>query len=68
MRSVHPGAGGVHRGEVRLVEDEASLDNRLYFAVTLDQQIPLAIVKPRLDKSQARWPTTPFIWRAPSPT
>ena len=27
-----------------------SLDNRLYFAVTVDQQIPVAIVKPRLDE------------------
>ncbi len=41
---------GAHRGLVRLIEDDGSpLDNRLYFAVTVDQQIPLAIVKPRLD-------------------
>ena len=39
---------GVHRGEVRLVEDDGSaLDNHLYFAVTVDQQVPLAIVKSR---------------------
>src|SRR5208337_2607537 len=37
---------GVHRGEVRLVEEDGlALDNRLYFAVSVDQQIPLAIVK-----------------------
>ncbi len=42
---------GVHRGEVRLAEDDGcSLDNRLYFTVTLDQQVPVAIVKPRLDE------------------
>ena len=42
---------GVHRGEVRLVEEDGSpLDNRLYFAVTVDQQIPVAIVKPRRDE------------------
>jgi hypothetical protein len=42
---------GVHRGEVRLVEDDGSAqDNQLYFAVTVDQQIPVAIVKPRLDE------------------
>ena len=42
---------GVHRGEVRLTEEDGcSLDNRLYFAVTVDQQIPVAIVKPRLDE------------------
>ncbi len=41
---------GTHRGLVRLIEDDGSpMDNRLYFAVTVDQQIPLAIVKPRLD-------------------
>jgi len=41
---------GAHRGLVRLIEDDGSpMDNRLYFAVTVDQQIPLAIVKPRLD-------------------
>ena len=39
---------GVHRGEVRLVEkDGSALDNHLYFAVSVDQQIPLAIVKAR---------------------
>ena len=42
---------GVHRGEVRIVEDDGSpLDNHLYFAVTVDQQVPLAIVKPRRDE------------------
>ena len=42
---------GVHRGEVRLVEEDGSpLDNRLFFAVTVDQQIPVAIVKPRRDE------------------
>jgi hypothetical protein len=42
---------GVHHGEIRLAEEDGcSLDNRLYFAVTLDQQIPVAIVKPRLDE------------------
>lgn len=42
---------GVHQGEVRLVEEDGCyLDNRLYFTVTLDQQIPVAIVKPRLDE------------------
>ncbi|MGC8641827.1 MAG: vWA domain-containing protein [Isosphaeraceae bacterium] len=42
---------GVHRGEVKLVEDDGSpLDNHLYFAVTVDQQIPLAIVKARRDE------------------
>jgi hypothetical protein len=39
---------GVHRGEVRLVEDDGSaLDNRLFFAATVDQQVPVAIIKPR---------------------
>jgi len=39
---------GVHRGEVRLVEEDGSaLDNHLYFALSVDQQIPLAIVKAR---------------------
>ena len=39
---------GVHRGEVRLVEEDGSaLDNRLFFALSVDQQIPLAIVKAR---------------------
>jgi len=39
---------GVHRGEVRLAEEDGSpLDNRLYFALTLDQQIAVAIVKSR---------------------
>ncbi len=38
---------GVHRGEVRLEEDGSALDNRLHFAVSVDQHIPLAIVKAR---------------------
>ncbi len=39
---------GAHRGEVRLAEEDGSaLDNRLFFAVSLDQQAPVAIVKPR---------------------
>lgn len=42
---------GVHRGEIRLVEDDGSaVDNHLYFALTVDQRIPLAIVKPRRDE------------------
>ena len=42
---------GVHRGEVRLVEEDGSpLDNRLFFAVTVDQQIAVAIVKTRRDE------------------
>jgi hypothetical protein len=42
---------GVHRGEIRLAEDDGcALDNRLYFTVALDQQVPVAIVKPRLDE------------------
>ncbi len=37
---------GLHRGEVRLAGDDACpLDNRLYFAVNLDDRIPVAIVK-----------------------
>jgi hypothetical protein len=40
--------GGVHRGEVRLAEEDGSpLDNRLCFALSIDRQIPVAIVKPR---------------------
>ncbi len=47
----HLDQAGVHRGEVRLAEDDGcALDNRLYFTVTLDQQVPVAIVKPRLDE------------------
>ena len=46
---------GVHRGEVRLVEEDGSaLDNQLYFAVTVDQQIPVAIVKPVATRSPGR--------------
>ncbi|HKI19259.1 MAG TPA: BatA domain-containing protein, partial [Isosphaeraceae bacterium] len=41
---------GAHRGLVRLTEEDGSpMDNKLYFAVTVDQQIPVAIIKPRLD-------------------
>jgi hypothetical protein len=40
--------GGVHRGEVRLAEEDGSpLDNRLYFALAVDRQISVAIVKQR---------------------
>jgi len=39
---------GAHRGEVRLAgEDANATDNQLFFAVTLDQQIPVALVRPR---------------------
>lgn len=39
---------GVHQGVVQLVEDDGSaLDNRRWFAITADQQVPVAIVKPR---------------------
>jgi len=45
---VIPQRGGVHKGEVRLAEDDASpLDNRLFFAVAVDQQVPVAVIKPR---------------------
>lgn len=38
---------GVHRGEIRLAEEDGcSQDNRLFFAVNVDQQVPVAIVKP----------------------
>jgi len=40
--------GGVHRGEVRLAEEDGSpLDNRLFFGLAVDQQIAVAVVKPR---------------------
>jgi hypothetical protein len=40
--------GGVHRGEVRLAEEDGSpLDNTLYFALAVDQQVRVALVKPR---------------------
>lgn len=43
-----PERAGVHKGEVRLVEDDASpLDNRLSFALTVDQQVPVALIKSR---------------------
>jgi hypothetical protein len=42
---------GTHKGEVRLVEDDGlPLDNQLYFAAIVDQQIPVAILKPRRDE------------------
>jgi hypothetical protein len=42
---------GVHRGEVRLAEDDGlPLDNALFFAASVDQPIPVAIVKPRRDE------------------
>jgi len=45
---VIPERGGVHKGEVRLAEDDASpLDNRLFFAVAVDPQVPVAVIKPR---------------------
>jgi len=41
---------GAHRGLVRLIESDGSpMDNQLYFALSIDQQIPIAVVKPRLD-------------------
>jgi hypothetical protein len=40
--------GGVHRGEVRVAEEDGlALDNRLFFGLSVDQQIPVAVVKPR---------------------
>jgi von Willebrand factor type A domain/Aerotolerance regulator N-terminal len=40
--------GGIHRGEVRLAEEDGcAADNRLFFALTVNQQIPVAIVKSR---------------------
>ncbi len=40
--------GGLHRCEVRLVgEDGSKLDDRRFFAMTVDQGIPVAIVKPK---------------------
>lgn len=39
---------GVHPGEVRIVEDDASaLDNRLAFPLTIDPPIPVTILKAR---------------------
>lgn len=39
---------GVHRGEIRIVGDDASsADDRLAFALTVDSHIPVAIVKPQ---------------------
>ncbi len=48
---VVPEQPGVHRGEVRLVGDDASpIDNRLFFALTVDPNIPVAIVQPRIQE------------------
>jgi hypothetical protein len=42
---------GAHRGEVWLAEDDGSaLDNRLSFAATVDQHVPVIVVKPRRDE------------------
>ncbi len=39
---------GIHRGEVALVEDDASpLDNRQHFVLNLDPPLPLTIIKAR---------------------
>ena len=39
---------GMHRGEVQLLGNDACpRDDRLYFAITLDPQVPVAIVHPR---------------------
>ncbi len=41
-------SGGMHRGEVRLIGDDGSrYDDLRYFAMQVDQGIPVAIVKPR---------------------
>jgi hypothetical protein len=46
-----PDGAGIHRGEVRLAEGDGSpLDDRLYFALAVDQQIPVAIVRPRREE------------------
>jgi hypothetical protein len=48
---VTPTRGGVQKGEVRLAEDDASaIDNRLYFAISVDQRVPVAVIKPRRDE------------------
>jgi hypothetical protein len=40
--------GGLHRGEVQLVGDDGSkYDDRRFFALEVDQGIPVALVKPR---------------------
>ncbi len=40
--------GGLHRGEVRLVgEDGSKYDDRRFFTVEVDQDIPVAVVKAR---------------------
>ena len=43
-----PDQAGAHRGEVRLAEEDGSpLDNRLFFADVVGQQVPVALVRPR---------------------
>lgn len=40
--------GGIHGGEIRLAEEDGlSLDNRQFFALAVDQGVPVAIVKPK---------------------
>jgi hypothetical protein len=40
--------GGLHRGEVRLIgEDGSKYDDRRYFALEVDQGVPVAVVKAR---------------------
>lgn len=40
--------GGLHKGEVRLVGDDGlKLDDRRFFAMEVDQDIPVAVVRPR---------------------
>ncbi|MDR2705069.1 MAG: BatA domain-containing protein [Planctomycetaceae bacterium] len=39
--------GGLHKGEVRLAGNDGNpLDDRLYFAMDVDQGIPVAVIKP----------------------
>jgi hypothetical protein len=46
--SFTPTEAGVHRGEVRLAEEDGcAADNSRYFALALDPQLPVALVKPR---------------------
>ena len=58
---------GVHQGQVQLVEEDGSaLDNHRYFAITADEQVPVAIVKPRrLDVAYAE--DSFYLERALSP-
>jgi len=40
--------GGLHKGEVRLAGDDGlKLDDQRFFALAVDQDIPVAVVKPR---------------------